>query len=128
MIDKLLSLIAPHHCCGCDKIGDLLCDNCKNNITYELEVFCIKCGRPTVRMWLCGDCRAPYERAWLVGKRDGVLQRLIGVYKFERTISAYRDLGDLILGVLPDLPPNTVITTIPTVPSHIRSEDMIICC
>jgi competence protein ComFC len=120
MIDSVLSFVAPHYCCGCDKIGCLLCDNCKNNIVHETEMVCVKCNRPTGNSWLCNTCRVPYERAWLVGSRTGILQRLIGNYKFERTKSAYRELGELLMNVLPQLPPNTVLVPVPTVASHIR--------
>jgi len=64
----------------------------------------------------------PYERAWVVGEREGVLQRLVGLYKFERAKSAYVELGDLMLSVLPELPANTVILPIPTTPSRIRER------
>jgi ComF family protein len=50
------------------------------------------------------------------------LQRLIGLYKFERAKSAYSDLGDLLLAALPDLPPDTVVVPVPTLPSHIRQR------
>ncbi len=73
-------------------------------------------------MWLCKECRVPYQRAWAVGERNGVLQRLIGDYKFQRLYIAYKDLGDLLLVILPDLPPETVIVPIPTTPSHIRER------
>ncbi len=122
MLDDVLSYIAPHHCCGCDKIGALLCDNCNYNITFELEIFCIVCGRPAVNNWLCNNCRVPYERAWVVGKREGVLQRLIGLYKFERARSAYKDLGNLLLGVLPDLPAGTIVVPVPTTSGRIRER------
>lgn len=122
MIDDLLSIIAPHRCCGCDIIGTILCDNCNYDIISELKTICVVCGRPTSHNYLCTDCKVPYNRAWLVGERSGVLQRLIGLYKFERVKSAYRPLGDLLIGVLPDLPANTIIVPLPTVPSHIRER------
>ncbi len=122
MLDNVLSYIAPHHCCGCDKIGTLLCDNCKYNITFESKIFCIVCGQLTAINWLCGNCRVPYERAWVVGEREGVLQRLIGLYKFERAQSAHKDLGDLLLGVLPDLPADTIAVPVPTTPGRIRER------
>ena len=64
----------------------------------------------------------PYKRVWVVGERKGVLQRLIGLYKFERAKSAYKILGDLVLSSLPELPLNTVIVPVPTVSSHIRER------
>jgi ComF family protein len=122
MLDKTLSFVAPHHCCGCDKIGCLLCDNCKYNITSESKTACVVCLKPTFGDGLCGTCIAPYERAWVVGEREGVLQRLVGLYKFERAKSAYVELSDLMLGVLPELPADTVIVPIPTTPSRIRER------
>ncbi|MEI7918603.1 MAG: phosphoribosyltransferase family protein [Candidatus Saccharibacteria bacterium] len=83
---------------------------------------CIVCGRPTARTWLCNTCRVPYQRAWIVGERSGVLQRLVGLYKFSRAKAAYRDIGDLLLAILPELPDNTVIVPVPTVSGHIRER------
>jgi ComF family protein len=122
MLDNFLTFVAPHYCCGCGKIGSLLCDNCEYYIKSEQKMLCIACRKPTGRMWLCDTCRVPYERAWAVGERDGVLQRLIGLYKFERTQSAYKILGNLLLNTLPELPENTIIVPVPTVSSHVRER------
>lgn len=83
---------------------------------------CVACGRPTGHMWLCNSCRMPYERAWVVGERSGILQRLVGLYKFERAKAAYRPLGDLLIGALPELPPETIVVPVPTTPSRIRER------
>ncbi len=122
MLDKLISIVAPHYCCGCDKIGCLLCDNCKYNIISDRELFCIECRRPTYSMSLCQDCVGSIEKAYVVGIREGLIQRVIGLYKFERAYGAYKDLGDLLIGILPDLPKNTVVIPVPTASSHIRER------
>jgi len=122
MLDDIMSIVAPHHCCGCDEIGTLLCDNCKYNITSELKFVCIVCHRPTARSCLCSSCNVPYEKAWFVGDRQGVLQRLIGLYKFERARSGYKLLGDLLLESLPELPKDTVIVPVPTTNARIRER------
>jgi len=83
---------------------------------------CVVCNKPTLNHWLCHTCNVPYERVWVVGERDGILQRLVGLYKFERAMSAYAELGDLLLDVLPDLPAETVIVPIPTTPARIRER------
>jgi ComF family protein len=80
------------------------------------------CHKPTVGNWLCKTCKTDYNKAWVVNERNGALQRLVGLFKFERTKSAYRDLGDLILEVLPQLPPNTVIVPVPTTSARIRER------
>ncbi len=122
MIDKLLSFVAPHHCCECGVAGDLLCDNCKYNIICEFQNVCLACGRPCGATGLCNTCRVPYTRAWFVGERRDVLQRLVGLYKFERARSAYRTLGDLLLQAIPELPANAIIIPVPTAASHVRER------
>jgi len=122
MIDTLLSIVAPHHCCGCGKSGVLLCPNCKYNIISETKNVCLACGRPSFRPGVCNTCKVPYSRAWFVGERKDVLQRLVGLYKFERVKSAYNDLASLLDNVLLQLPDSTVIVPIPTVPAHIRER------
>jgi len=122
MFDKLLSFIAPHYCCGCDKVGSLLCDNCKYNIISEQSPRCLGCKRPTAGMWLCQDCTLPYQKAWAVGEREGTLQRLIGLYKFERAISGHKILGDLLLNATPHLPDKTIVVPIPSPESRIRER------
>lgn len=122
MLDKIVSLIAPHYCCGCDKAGSLLCSNCKYNIISESKMVCLACRRPTGRMWLCDSCHLPYERAWAAGWREGVLQRLIGLYKFERAKDGYKQLGDLLLAVVPNLPANTIVVPVPTTPGRMRER------
>jgi ComF family protein len=64
----------------------------------------------------------PYEKAWVVGERDGPLQRLVGLYKFERAKAAHKPLGDLLLDILPDLPAETVVVPVPTTPGRIRER------
>ena len=122
MIEKLLSYIAPHHCCSCDKIGCIICDSCKYNIADDTKNICISCGHLAGANGICDVCKVPYERAWLVGDRSGALQRLIGLYKFERVKEAYRPLADLLASVLPDLPADVVIVPLPTVSGHIRQR------
>lgn len=117
-----MTIIAPHHCCECGQIGMLLCDNCKYNIISEPENVCLACGKACGERGICSECRTSYDRAWHVGKRADTLQRLIGLYKFERARSAYRPLASLLDAVLPQLPGGTVLVPVPTVSSHIRQR------
>jgi len=122
MIDNLLSFVAPHLCCGCGKAGDLLCDNCKYNIISESKNVCLVCEKLCGTTGLCNTCRVPYVRAWCVGQRRDVLQRLIGLYKFERAKSAYKELGDLLIQTISELPIDTIIVPVPTARSHVRER------
>lgn len=119
MIDRLLQIIAPHHCFECGKTGDLLCQNCKYDIVEDTFSGCIVCERPTAS-GICSACRTTYSKAWCVGDRTGSLLQLINVYKFERAKAAGSYLADLLDASLPVLPPDTIVVPVPTVPSHIR--------
>ena len=122
MIDKLLSYVAPHLCCGCGKIGTLLCDNCKYDIISESYKCCISCGIVSNGAGICRQCDVAYERAWCVGERSGVLQRLVGDFKFQNMFAAYHPLSELFDQTIDQLPLNTVVVPIPTVASHIRER------
>lgn len=123
MIDDLLAILAPHHCCGCDKIGTSLCDNCKYDITSEVYSLCVACGKRVAGLsGICTACHPSYTQGWCVGERHDQLQRLIGDYKFNNVRSAYRPLATLLDETLPTLPGNVVIVPIPTVSSHIRQR------
>lgn len=119
MLDDVLQYIAPHHCFGCGKTGNILCSDCKYDIVDEVFSGCIVCAKPSVN-GICGACKSTYEAAWCVGGRDGCLEQIINSYKFERLKAAGSLLASLLDETLPVLPPNTRVVPVPTVRSHIR--------
>ena len=121
MIDRLLSVVAPHLCCGCGKIGTLLCPNCKYDISTHRLTGCIVCKRPNL-VGICMDHNITYKRAWVVGERRDTLRRLIGGFKFQNMKAAATVLAELLNDRLPSLPREIVIVPIPTAPAHIRER------
>ena len=99
-----------------------MCDSCKYNITSDRLDACLVCLRPCGANGICSNCKVPYDRAWFVGLRHDTLQRLVGLYKFERVRSAYKVLGDLIIESLPQLPTDVIVVPVPTVRGHIRER------
>ena len=71
---------------------------------------------------ICVKHRNPISAAWIAGERDDVLAHVIDVFKFERCKSAYRDLAEVLLETMPIVPADTVVTSVPTVRSHIRER------
>ena len=122
MIDSLLSKVAPHLCCGCGKIGTILCDNCKYDINNDVFAQCLACRGPADETGVCYHCMMPYERAWCVGERSGVLQRLVGDFKFQNMYAAYAPLAQLLDERMSELPLDTIIVPVPTVGAHIRER------
>lgn len=122
MIDQLLQIIAPHHCYGCDKLGQTLCENCKYDIVSDLFSGCIECRQPTNANGICRRCKTEYDKAWVVGERNEILKNLLDGYKFQRQRQTYKILAKLLDETLPVFPAATVVVPIPTISGHIRQR------
>ncbi|HEU5121376.1 MAG TPA: phosphoribosyltransferase family protein [Candidatus Saccharimonadales bacterium] len=120
MIDKFLSLLAPHLCYECQKLGAILCSNCKYNIINEDFNTCIMCSAATSKENICFHCSHLFEHAWCVEERRDVLKRIVNDYKFNNVYAAHGTLADLLIGRTPELPPDCRVVPIPTIPTHIR--------
>ncbi len=123
MIDNILQIIAPHHCCGCKEYGSLLCSSCIYNIKDEYTNTCINCGKLS-SVGVCTDCqqKVSFQKGWCVGARDEALKELIDRYKFLYAKAAYRPLASLLHQTLPVLPKETTIVPVPTIGKHIRQR------
>jgi ComF family protein len=122
MIDSLLSPIAPHLCCGCNRIGSLLCEDCKYNIVSEAFYGCILCGNKYNNSEICSNCTHITQRGWCVGQRAETLRKLIDDYKFENKKSTHRVLADLLDERVDQLPSSTIVVPVPTISRHIRQR------
>jgi ComF family protein len=121
IVDTLLSVVAPHLCSGCGRIGGAFCDNCKYDISVEPFSNCLLCEKPS-SSGVCDEHKVAFNQAWAVGARSGALQRLIGSFKFRNMKAASVDLADLLHRVLPPLPAGSIFVPIPTTPAHIRER------
>lgn len=121
MIDTLLSILAPHLCSGCGKIGTILCDSCKYDILNDESGRCVACDGPA-SAYLCHNHPELIDHGWYVAERAGTLEHIIDQYKFYNARAAYRPLADLLAARLPELPKDIVIVPIPTVAAHIRQR------
>lgn len=121
MINKVLRIIAPHYCYGCAKTGTPLCENCKYDIVDEAVDACMVCAQPS-SVGICKSCHTSYDRAWFVGERSDILERIINAYKFERVIDASSSLASLLDMRLPVLPPDVIVIPVPTIASHVRQR------
>ena len=115
--------IAPHYCCSCGEIGSILCEHCKYNIMSEPYCVCMVCGEP--RAWGHGVCSThglSYSRAWCLGEKHSGLEALIYAYKFGHNKASYKVSADMLDTVLPQLPRDCIVTTVPTIATHIRQR------
>ena len=99
-----------------------MCDNCKYNITSEPFEGCIGCGRAAIRHGLCGSCKVPYSRAWVVDAYRGPVGEAIKGMKIVSMRETAKVLGMMLAETLPALPTGTILVPIPTLRSHIRQR------
>ncbi len=121
MIERVLEIVAPHPCSGCGKIGSILCEDCKYDITHEPFWGCILCGKPNSH-GICASHGSPVVRAYTVGRRTGSLEIILNKLKFQHVKAAAAPLGDLLHIHLPLFPNDVVVVPIPTVRSHVRQR------
>lgn len=121
MLDKAISLIAPHLCYICESKGGLLCRSCIYDITNDRNEQCVHCSALSSN-GICRSCRSKesFSRAWIVGDRKDELKFIINKLKFERTYQAAETCAELLHNTLPLLPSDTIVVPIPTISAHIR--------
>ncbi len=122
MIDRLLSIIAPHSCCGCGNVGAILCTNCKYDIISDMDELCLTCQLPTPVNNLCNKCksRSGYDDAWYISHRKANLKLLLDSYKFNSAKEVASVCVDLLEAKLPLLTKDVTIIPVPTAPAHKR--------
>lgn len=126
MIYRAANVIAPHYCCSCGEIGEILCESCFYDIVSESAFVgrCLVCTRPSVSEGVCTSCQAslPYSRAWAAAERRDAVQRLIDSGKYESNRTGCDRQAELLSAILPVLPAETVIVPVPTIQAHIRQR------
>lgn len=122
MLDRLTSIIIPHYCCSCDRIGSILCESCKYDIVSEPFNACVGCLGPSRENGVCDTCKTSLlvDRVWCCGTRDGKLKALGDAYKFHSRREAAQGLAEIVDHVLPILPDDLTIVAIPTTSKMIR--------
>lgn len=63
-----------------------------------------------------------FDFAWTLGRRSGVLQRLIGSFKFQYQRRGAVELAALVDSAAPPFPDGAVILPIPTATPHVRQR------
>lgn len=123
ILERAISIIAPHHCFSCGNERNILCVACFEMTFDEALEVCFLCNKPTVQSRVCSACRrlTDLECVWIAGPYEGVAKQLIRSYKFERVRAAYKPLATAIANTLPYLEDVTVVP-IPTASVRVRQR------
>ena len=124
LLERTISIIAPHHCFSCSKESNILCVACASQVFGNAPEVCALCNRPTADARVCKGCapKTALRHVWVASEYDGVVKRLIRAYKFDRVRAAYKPLADGMLEALPYLGSDIIVVYVPTAPVRVRQR------
>ncbi|MBQ2623238.1 ComF family protein [Candidatus Saccharibacteria bacterium] len=119
---KLLDLLAPHYCRGCERLGEVLCNRCKNNIIASQLQICPNC-KAKAKNHRCQKCHT-LPPIYLVGERSSLIGNLVHDYKYHSTRALAKPLAEILDKILPNTTNQAVIVPLPTIDRHIRERGL----
>jgi len=131
VIDKILSVIAPHICKSCGEQGTALCKRCIFNVLQNKYTKCVVCSREVSAGAfakhgnLCRVCARTslFAKVFVVGSREKVLQHLVDDYKFNSERGTAEPLAELLAKTMPaTTPSDLIVVPITTVAKNVRSR------
>jgi ComF family protein len=121
-LEKIMGFVAPHYCVICGSEGAVICPWCLPDLALPLPARCYHCRAVTKDSLVCSKCRrtSRIKHVWVRTTYDGPAKQLIHEFKFQRKVAAAQPIAELMAEALPYLPPQTIITHVPTASSRVR--------
>lgn len=96
---RLVDLIFPPRCGGCETPGSLWCETCQAEVRNVPPPTCACCGQPGVADGLCASCRATPLALEVIQSMtlfDGRIRHAIHAFKYRRVAALAEPLGDAL--------------------------------
>lgn len=124
VLDKILSIAAPHDCLVCGLEGKLVCDWCAVDAFIEQPSRCYRCKSITSDYAVCDKCSrlTSLRHVWVRTEYEHTAQELMRLYKYQRTYSAHKIIVNALDDILPYLDKEVVIIPVPTATSRVRQR------
>ncbi|MEO6761187.1 MAG: phosphoribosyltransferase family protein [Candidatus Saccharimonadales bacterium] len=121
LIEKIISIVAPHICLGCGlEVNRLVCEACVQEIT-PVPSRCYRCKAVTDNYATCDQCsqQTPLKQVLVLAHHDGLARKLIHHLKYGRAQAGSREAAQLMLGHL-DYLDEGLLVEVPTATSRVR--------
>jgi competence protein ComFC len=81
----LLDFLFPKYCVNCRKIGDYICSNCFAYLSFDFEMICLVCNRPSIDGLTHPGCKSKYaiDGAFCAIAYRGIVKKLIYNFKYK---------------------------------------------
>lgn len=125
VFERVLSVIAPHNCIGCDDEGVILCMECAESVG-QLPSICYSCGKASQFYMPCDVCFKKNKPAhvWIVANYDNLAKDIVAACKFESKRSAAEEMAKLIDSTLPYFAEEPLVTFVPTANNRVRERGL----
>ncbi len=124
ILEKLISVIAPHVCLGCGAEENLLlCEACQQSMVL-VPSRCYRCKAVTEDYAVCKKCAAgtPLRQVIVYTQYAGLGKELIHRMKYERARSGIEEVAVLMAQGLMCVDSNSTLVHIPTASSRVRTR------
>jgi ComF family protein len=124
ILERIISVAAPHLCIGCGAEGVVVCDWCLPDFASPLPSRCYRCKSQTENSLVCKKCRhgSRMKHVWTRTAYEDRAKLLIHDFKFERKQAAAKPIAQMMAEILPYFPPDTIVTHVPTATSRVRQR------
>lgn len=123
MLDKLISLISPHHCVVCSDIADGMCKKCM----LQLKPFnlhnCILCGYGlNTGNRCCSSCELANVNQLITVKMSKDLRKLLHEYKYNNKRAFCKVLAQIVSNNIDNTGRSYIIVPLPPSSKHRRQR------
>jgi predicted amidophosphoribosyltransferase len=122
VLQRLLELVAPAICVGCDVEGAVICVLCLNKANSVLQR-CAGCNTVTTMGVTCSGCREmPLAGVWAAVEYVGPVREAVLRLKFERARTVAAALADTMMERCLEWPKVAMVTAVPVAPARYRER------
>lgn len=124
LIELSVCLLAPHLCLVCKKEGPPVCSLCANNCFTPVPPGCYRCGMSSKDFAACSSCSdaTPLTHLWVGTRYADRAKEIIALLKFQRVKATAKVIAERLDACLPCLPPDTIVSPVPTASKRIRAR------
>lgn len=124
MLERLISVFAPHTCLGCGAEEDLLlCERCRKVLPL-VPSRCYRCRAVTDEYEVCLGCRGrtALQQVVVYTHYQHAAKELMHRMKYERARAGMDEMAALLAPLAAALPAGVVLAHVPTATSRVRSR------
>jgi competence protein ComFC len=124
--EKVVGFFFPRRCVGCGRVGDFLCDCCRQKLPQLVPPFCQKCGKPQSSGGLCSTCwrqQTDIDGIRSVFRFEGAVRQAIHELKYRNLKAISGCLATLLANYLQREPvKGEILVPVPLRPRRLRER------